>query len=113
MTRITLQQFDGMTLEERDAYLERRDQAEREIALRRDVAQPDELFIGYALKLLSINRRLIFDLRRLSELVAHEASIDGITKPGSAAPYAPKTIYNHVNPRRLELLERLCGNGSR
>lgn len=112
MTQVTPQQFDGMTIEERDRYLERRDQAERERITRPAPPSADQIFTSYAIAILRKQPSLIFDLRALAELVAAEATNDGVTKP-SGEPYKAKTIYNHVNPKRMELLSAICGNGSR
>ncbi len=108
MTRITLQKFDGLTLEERDAYLERRDQDERERALRRNIAQPSAIFKAYAVAILRERAELIFDLQALSKLAAENARRDGVTSPRTGEPYSDKTVYSHyINPKRLELLKAL------
>lgn len=108
MTRITPAKFDGMTIEDRDAWLERRDQEERRRAL--SVAKgKGEAFMSYARELVRNEPSLIFDFPELAERVAAKCRDAGVTNPRGGEPYSAKTAYNYLTENRLQVLGALAG----
>jgi hypothetical protein len=108
MTGVTPAQFDGLTIEERDAYLERRDKKERQRAIAASLPI-DEVFMRYAADLVRSDHWLVYDLSTLAKRVAEKCRSAGVTNPRGGEPYAPKTVCNYLTQRqnKLRLLDTL------
>lgn len=107
MTHLTPSQFDGLTLEERDAYLDRRDAEERQRAIA--MTTKADAFMRFAFQLLRQERSLIFNLSSLAARVADKCRDAGIVNPRGGEPYSSKTAYNFLAANRLRLLDALAG----
>jgi hypothetical protein len=110
LRQISQQQFDGLTLEERDAFLERRDAEERKRALSAANVGKGEIFLRYAAELVRQERSLFLNIAKLAAKVAERCREAGITNPRGGEPYSAKTAYNHLTgENRLRLLDALVG----
>jgi hypothetical protein len=108
LTRLTQQQFDSLTVEELDAFLERRDAEERRRALlAANVGK--EIFLRFAAELVRQERSLIFNIPSLAEKVAVKCRELGVVNPRGDKPYSAKTTYNYLAENRLKLLDALAG----
>ena len=106
--RLTERQFDGLTLEEREAYLERREKEARAVAIGSIVgnssAEHRDFWMAEARLMVKLDPALIFDFSTLAARVLERCNDEGVKKPRGGGRYRAKTIYNHLSAHRRELL---------
>ena len=112
---ISERQFDGLTIEEQEAYLERRENEARARAIGSIVgnshAEHHAFWIKEAQLIVREDPELIFRIEALSRRVLERSNDEEVINPRTGHRYKQKTIYNHLYQYRLKLLEGLSGRG--